>query len=183
MKIHSGGAKGSDSVFAFMGVMNNIDVIHYSFNGHNVKSKNGYIRKLSNDELFKKEPFLKHVCRHLKKNISKDEFTKKLLLRNMFQVENSDLIVAVSEILDYNNCIISGGTGYAVAGGYLLGKEIFVFDQKTEKWFYSKDFSKLKETNIPDINKFPENWAGIGSRHINDIDSNEIFKLFRNLNL
>jgi len=104
--------------------------------------------------------------------------------RNWLQVKYADAIYAVSTILNKGQKDkkgftaatkqVEGGTAYAVQMAINEGKPVFVFDQIRNKWFevdYATDlfgkktFIDFVETTTPVLTK---NYAGIGSREIND---------------
>ena len=58
--------------------------------------------------------------------------------RNLVQVYNSDAIVAVAEI---KNGIVQGGTGSAVRMASALGKDVYVLDTNTVKWFKENNYN------------------------------------------
>jgi hypothetical protein len=113
-----------------------------------------------------------------------------LLARNWAQVKYSNQIFAIGFIVEpggrtpegyYSKSkiqTVSGGTGYAVMLGIIHLKEVFVFDQLKDKWFRwsysSMSFIELKET--PTIRA--KNFAGIGTRKLNDNGKRAIRDLY-----
>ncbi len=92
-----------------------------------------------------------------------------LLARNWMQVKNSDTIFAIGTLK--NKKIVSGGTGWACVMGIDSGKDVYVFDQVNNKWYYW-DYSDNKYlVCVTPI--LTQNYAGIGSREIteNGIDA------------
>jgi hypothetical protein len=95
-----------------------------------------------------------------------------LLGRNWYQVKNSTQVVAVAPLIKpgeknskgYESkaarVTVDGGTGYAVEMAIANGKEVNVFDTKTNKWF-KWNGSEFVESSVPVLHK---NFAGIGSR-------------------
>jgi hypothetical protein len=75
----------------------------------------------------------------------------------MFPNQKNDTRVAI-------NPGVQGGTGYAVAMAILHGKPVYVFDQERNKWFKNID-GKWYESDIPVLT---ENFAGIGTRNLNN---------------
>ena len=65
---------------------------------------------------------------------------------------------------------VSGGTGYAVEMAIQAGKPVYLFDQRTNKWYANTDGTWV-ESNTPVLTK---NFAGIGSRNISQEGINAI---------
>lgn len=181
--IHSGAALGADSEFDRFGTQYGFKVIHHSFEGHNYnKQVVGQIQKHDQQELEKGQSLLQDAKDYLGRTKKQSDYVENLLLRNYYQIKDSQLIVAVSEITNLKRCHVKGGTGYAVAMGILKKMPIVVFDQKREKWFYSLNGEKFKELKrLPDINRFPEQFAGIGTRQITNTAIKQLKTIFINI--
>lgn len=103
------------------------------------------------------------------------------LARNWVQVKKADAIFAVGTIVKPGERIfpnqkndtrtavapsVTGGTGYAVGMAILHDKPVYVFDQNTEQWYtWDSEVGDFIETDTPVLT---ENFAGIGTREIND---------------
>lgn len=185
---HSGGAIGSDTYWETIGEQYNVKTKAYSYKTdyHNSKNKieisdNDYIEGV--DEIIKANKILN------RQGINK---YLNLLARNWSQVKYSDEIFAIGYIVNpgdkdskgyINNTkcqIVSGGTGYAIAMGINNEKDIYVFEQKLNKWFkhsyISSSFIELK--NSPKISY--NNFAGIGTREIKQNGINAIKDVYKN---
>ena len=180
--IHSGGAKGADSLFGYYGHINGYDVIHHSFESHKIKSRYGGQLIHPQEDLEANKWLVEKACEHLGKKLPRKTYVRNLILRNSYQVLESNLVVAVSAIEDPGqNVKVAGGTGYAVAMAMTLGMTVLLFDQEQGGWMYSKEgkpFQYYPQGRIPDITLFPNAWAGIGSRKINDKGGQAITDLF-----
>jgi hypothetical protein len=165
--VHSGGAKGTDALFGQLAVRNKMRVIHHSFPGHKLHALAGEVRKHAPEDLESQCPLLDEAAEHLGRKIPNTTYKVNLLLRNGFQIQHSKLVVAAASVEDAENCRVEGGTGWAVAMAYLRGMPILVFDLDREQWMYSLKGSSLQPVSRkPDMNRFPMQWAGIGSREI-----------------
>lgn len=184
---HSGGAKGSDTLWETWCNTYGIKVYAWS---HNTKS-----HKSSNKEEISKEVFEEGVEKIKKANkvLSRKNIDKHmdLLARNWAQVKFSEEIFAIGQILKEGDTSksgytvsckspsVDGGTGYAVQMGIQAGKTVYVFDQNKEKWFkwsyIIEDFIELKVT--PKIQT--KNFAGIGTREINRAGEKAIEEVFK----
>lgn len=112
----------------------------------------------------------------MKRNINNlSPYTKNLLARDWFQVKNSDTIFAIGTINIEN--IVAGGTGYAVSMGVDEKKPIFLFEQNHNQWYYF-DYESDRFELYEDVPKLTKNFAGIGTRDINENGIKAIVKLF-----
>jgi hypothetical protein len=170
----SGGAQGADLVWEIESIKHNIKVIAYSFDGHNTKSSNTYI--LSANQL--KEGF-KHIeiaNKRLNRNIYNiSQYVKNLISRDYYQVKNSDTIFAIGRLQTENT--VMGGTGYACSVAIDLKKQIYLFEQNDNQWYYY-DYETDRFEIFEEIPKLTEKFAGIGTREINNNGINAIIKLF-----
>jgi hypothetical protein len=87
-----------------------------------------------------------------------------LLRRNYLQVKDSDMVLAVSELLPGNK-IVKGGTGWAVQMGIDKGIPVEVFNQKDNTWYKwnGKEFEKQTANYSPTPT---QNYTGIGTRNL-----------------
>ena len=112
-----------------------------------------------------------------------------LLARNWAQVKYSEEIFAIGTIVKKGqkskkgytvSCTsVDGGTGYAVQMAILNEKTVYVFDQETEEWFkWSYIIDKYIKIKAPTIQS--KNFAGIGTRDINEAGKKAIEEIFAN---
>ena len=105
----------------------------------------------------------------------------KRLIRNWAQVKYSDAVFAVSTLLNAGDKMnygktakivqVKGGTGYAVQMAINEGKTVYVFDQVRKAWYENSagTWTKMKEVPV-----LTPNFAGIGTREINEDGKNAI---------
>jgi len=171
---HSGGAEGSDTAWEKIGEKFGVKTKAYSYKTKVHTSSNkveisdeDYKEGIS--EVNKANKFLNRYGIHKYMN---------LLARNWAQVKYSKQIFAIGTIIKpgeknskgyYNKGkydIVDGGTGYAVQMGINNEREVFVFEQVSDKWFrwsYSTlQFVEIKDTPVITNNDF----AGIGTREL-----------------
>jgi predicted NAD-dependent protein-ADP-ribosyltransferase YbiA (DUF1768 family) len=128
-----------------------------------------------------------------------------LVRRDYLQAKNSDGVFAISDIIRpgekgkeittkdgkkirYSNrtqkSIVDGGTGYAVQMAFNLGKPVFVFhqgsnaDNVTKVGWYKLTDKGFVKTDTPLLT---EEFAGIGTRQINEAGKQAIADLYDNL--
>jgi hypothetical protein len=177
VRCHSGGAEGADSYFEEIGSKYGIQTIAYSYKTHYHNSPNKY--EISEEEfeegclaVFKANETLKKY--RLKPYLN-------LYSRNWFQVKNAEQIFAISSFIQIENQqLVKGGTGITVQMAIDIKKEVFVFEQRWNAWFYW-DYSQ--SIFIP-MNENPKitssDFAGIGARKINSNGINAIENLMKN---
>jgi hypothetical protein len=156
--LHSGGANGSDFQFEIIGrEFGVINFIHYWYGKMNPHS-------LPEHEITV-EDYLDGVeMVHKANTILKRQGYEKymnLLARNWSQCKYSDAVYAIGTLK--NNKIVNGGTGWCVAFAQLTDKELYVFDQDKEQWYFWN--GKFEVCVTPRLTK---DFAGIGTRKINE---------------
>lgn len=164
MICHSGGAKGSDTIFEEFSMKYGIKVNAYSY-------KTKYHTGPNKVEISEQD-FEEGVIEIKKANkiLMRWGIGKymNLLARNWAQVKYSDEIFAIGKIVRTGKIeTISGGTGYACAMAVQNNKPLYVFDQTDRKWF-KWSFSKEMFIEIDPPKITCNNFAGIGTREIND---------------
>lgn len=176
IQCHSGGAEGADSYFEEIGQKYGVQTLAYSYKTAYHKSKNKV--ELSEDEY--QEGILHVSIANETLNKFKIKRYMKLLARCWFQVKNADQIFAISTIIIKNNReFVKGGTGWTVQMAIDNNKEVLLFDQKKDSWFYW-DYKECKfkiRNEIPIITT--SNFTGIGARIINEKGINAIEQLFQ----
>ena len=107
-----------------------------------------------------------------------------LLIRDWAQVKYADAVFAVTTLLQAGDKIDltriakipqgKGGTGYAIQMAINEGKPVYLFDQVRNQWFTYKNNAWVK-TDIPILTK---NFAGIGTRNLNENGKKAIEDVF-----
>jgi hypothetical protein len=173
---HSGGANGSDSLFDELGrkygVVNHI---HYWYKIRNPKSK--WEHQITKEQYEEGIIHINIANKTLKRyGIEKYMY---LLARSWYQVKNSDAIYAIGTF--QTKTIVKGGTGYAIQMGLDDKKKIYFFDQEQVKWFYY-DYDLKKFIHIQEEDKIilTKNFAGIGTRNINNHGKKAIEQVYKN---
>ena len=174
---HSGGAEGADMAWDLVGQQFGVESIHYSFYGHSSKAKNK--RVLTYEEL---EGGFLHVIeasKKLKRNVFHlQPYVQNLLARNWYQVLNSDAIFPIGTFGNKEGSQVDGGTGWAVQMAIDTNKPVFFFEQNICEWFtYDYESSRFTLTTLP---KLTRNFAGIGTREINDEGLQAIGAVYEN---
>ena len=166
--MHSGGAKGADTAFEQEALKAGFTVLVHSFKGH---ARNNPRRvEHSQEELNLADPFLLKANETLKRTFpTNNRFVDNLLRRNYYQVKDSQLVIAVSRIVDGQ---VFGGTAWATQMALDFGIPVYVFDMHTNSWFYQaqEPSDGPKEPISP--------FAGIGSRELTDVGAKVIKSLF-----
>jgi hypothetical protein len=156
---HTGGAIGADSYWDEIGREYDFDNhFHYWYKKKNPKSSEEH--QVSEEDYLEGVKMIERANLTLKrKNINK---YMHLLARNWMQVKNAETIYAIGTLKNKYRTQVNGGTGWAVQMAIDAGKEIYLFDQNTNRWYYWID-DKFHYSNIPVLT---QHYAGIGTREI-----------------
>jgi len=170
---HSGGAYGSDFYWGNIGEKYGVESKHYYGEGNKTPFGNTPVSKSAMKEA---DSHLEKANKTLNRRFpTSNEYVNNLLRRNWQQVKNSDAIFAVSTIADNNT--VNGGTGWAVQMAIDNNKPVHVFDQDKGKWYeYNYSTKSWDETDTPTLTK---NFAGIGSRKIDDTGKKAIEEVYK----
>jgi hypothetical protein len=114
------------------------------------------------------------------------------LIRNWAQVANSDAVFAIGTLGKEGDIwkgdeksaeprkllkfAVQGGTGYAVEMAIQAGKPVYVFDQVRNQW-YKNIKGQWSKSEVPTLTK---NFAGIGTREINEAGKQAIRDVYKN---
>ena len=164
---HSGGAVGSDSYWGAIGEKYGVVSEHYYY-GNKTPNGNHQITK----EQF--EEGKEHVLKANETLHRRPDAYVNLLSRNYAQVKNSDAIFAVGHL---KNGIVDGGTGWAVQMAIDDNKPVYVYDQVRKQWFSNINGQWQVFSGIPKLTK---NFAGIGTRELNNDGKDAIKQVYEN---
>lgn len=184
--LHSGGAIGADHAWGVAASKYGVAVNHYMGDGFKTPHGNTVV---STEQMKVGLVQARKAAKQLGRSMSTNEYVTSLLSRNWAQVDNSDAVFAVSDLLApsetgkatksgtrYMNksgqTVVDGGTGYAVQMAINEGKPVYVFHQGTsqnyshEVGWYKYDHVKkaFVKTEQPELT---DSFAGIGTREIN----------------
>jgi hypothetical protein len=113
-----------------------------------------------------------------------------LLARNWAQVKYSKEVFAIGSIVEpgakgnkgyYNKSkyqVVDGGTGYACQMAVNNDRDVYVFEQNKDKWF-RWSYTALRFIEIVEPSISYQDFAGIGTRKINDNGISAIQELYR----
>lgn len=174
---HSGGCPGADMEWERAGEKYGIKTIAYSFRNHVQEGKNPKI--LTVDELNEGFEHVKIAAKGLKKCANcQYGYVRNLICRNWFQVKNAEAIFAIAKTMTRK--VVEGGTGWAVQMAIDNQKPTFVFDQLGNQWNeFNYESHEFEVINC--IPKLTNNFAGIGTRDINNNGKEAIRKILDTL--
>lgn len=182
---HSGGCPGSDMTWENEGYNYGIETIAYSFPNHSQKSRNPKI--LSVKELEEGFQHAEIANKTLKRNLYslRSTYVRNLISRNWFQVKNSDAIYAIGTFVNDQHTLVNGGTGWAVQMAIDSLKPVFLFEQNVGNWFtYVHGYTQNAFTQLSKIPTLTSNFAGIGTREINQAGTEAIKEILKaNINV
>ncbi len=167
---HSGGCPGADITWEREGEKYGVHTIAYSFYNHTQEGKNQKI--LSGLELKEGFEAVLRANKTLKKYPQgQPQYVQNLLARNWFQVKNSEAVFAIGKKF-LTNHTVDGGTGWAVQMAVDCDKPVFVWvpDSMNIKGGYWCRYMPVVgfEGLRGEIPVLTENFAGIGTREINE---------------
>ena len=188
---HSGGAEGSDYYWGTIAKEYGIESKHY-YTGersrYNAPYGNSPISDLDYQEgVIEATKAAKYNYGYSYSSNIKDP----RLIRNWSQVKYADAIFAIGHIVNVGNKLfpniknpnenrvakniaVQGGTGYAVAMAILNNKPVYIFDQERNQWYQNVN-GVWSKTTTPTLTP---NFAGIGTREINDKGKQAIRDVF-----
>lgn len=163
--LHSGGAEGSDYSWEVVG--RNFGMTQFNHYYHRFPTPHGNIA-------ITEEEFRDGILKTDKANKTLKRFTGNpakskyidLLARNWIQVKNSEAVFTIARELQ-DSYFVPGGTGWAVQMAIDNKTPVYVFSQKTNRWYF---FNKRKNQffEVEQLPRLTENFAGIGTRKISD---------------
>ena len=184
---HSGGATGADTAWETLGIKYGVLTNAYSYKTefHNSANKIEITEEQYKEGIDEVNKANRHLGRY---GIHK---YMNLLARDWSQIKPSEQIFAVGIIVGpgkkspkgyYSKSkyqTVDGGTGYGVMMGINHEKDVFVFDQDQAKWF-RWSYATMSFLELPDTPKITtENFAGIGTRNLNDAGLQAIKNVYK----
>ena len=160
------------------GIPYGVKTLAYSFYNHIQEGSNPI--KLTYEELQEGFEHIKIANETLKRstpewsNLERG-YCRNLLARNWYQVKNADAIYAIGTFTDNKHIQVSGGTGWTVQMAIDNKKPTFVFDQNNNRWFWWVSDSWI----LFHPPKLPENFAGVGTRKINESGKQAIGYIYK----
>lgn len=174
-RCHSGGAIGADTYFEQYCNGYNIPTIAYSYK----TSSHKYVNKYELDEEEYQEGVLNVYKANETLKRSRLKPCLKLCARSWFQVKNAKQVFAISTFIQIEDQqFVKGSTGVTVQMAIDNDREVFVFEQELNEWFYWDYFNKafIQMNEPPKITA--SDFAGIGTRNLNQYGRYAIDKLF-----
>lgn len=181
----SGGALGADTEWGVAAESVGHDVIHWIFEDYNINFQNNSYVVLDNEKLLAADPYIALANKSIKRRWpTSKENTNNLLRRNHYQVNWSERVYAISEIIDDHSLLgIAGGTAWACqmyidrwlhTETSLDSCELYLFDQKSNHWMMWQ-----KEWRIISSPPRPHGvYAGIGTRNLTSQGRNAIWDIY-----
>lgn len=180
---HSGGALGADTQWDVIGreygVVNHV---HYWMNN---KTPNGN-QEISKEDMIEGQQKVTKAARDMGRIEPSHQVRDERLIRNWSQVKYSDAVFAITSLLEEGAEMNygkkakirqgNGGTGYAVQMAINEGKPVYLYDQSKNQWY--KNINGIWETS--EVPKLTKNFAGIGTREINESGKEAIRSVYSN---
>lgn len=169
-QLFSGGAIGSDFMWELIGKeFGVINHHHYWYKKMNPHSKP---EDEITEEDYQEGIDMVHKANKIikRKNIEK---YMHLLARNWSQCKYSEAIYAIGTLK--NKKEINGGSFWCCMFAILSNKPVYVFEQEKEQWYFWNN-NKFEVCVTPILSK---NYAGIGTRQINESGINAIRNVYK----
>lgn len=182
---HSGGCPGADMMWENEGKKYGVKTIAYSFWNHVHEGETPYV--MSYDELTEGWNHIIIASKSLKRptDTYMYPYVKNLLSRNWYQVKHAYTIFAVSEFQNKLRNAVKGGTGWAVQMAIDNEKPVYFFNQNTRDFgkpyfgWNEYDYTKGNFKPIDTIPILSKEFAGIGTRELNQFGTNAIKEIYK----
>ena len=169
--IYTTGAAGAESCFGAEAEKWGVKEVHFSFEGHH-QSRSQASCILDEEKLAKGTVSLHYVSRRLRRTWNKTPLLKKVLQLIWHMVDRAEQVFVVGQIQPDQT--VHGGTGWAVELARRWNKDVWVFDQTREAWFFWDGNNWC--TGTPTITT--NNFAGSGTRFLQESGKKAIEDLF-----
>ena len=170
--LFSGAATGTEAEFGAAAERYGIEEVNFTFDGHPVLRTRG-IRVLNHEELEKGDVSLTYISNLMHRKFSRTPTFRKILQTIWYQINSSQEVYVVGEILDDNT--VKGGTGWGAEFAKLCNKPLFVFDQTKDGWYR---WDKEQWTAVTDPVVQHIHFCGTGTRFLEDNGRKAIAGLF-----
>lgn len=170
--LFSGAAQGAETYFGESAEKYGIEEINFTFEGRKTDRTRG-LRTLNHEELEQGDVSLTYISKIMNRKYSKTDSFRKIIQTIWHQINSSDEVFVIGEILDDNT--IKGGTGWGAEFTKLCNKPLYVFDQKQDTWF-TWNKKEWEKTSAPVITE--KHFCGTGTRYLKDNAQKAIDGLF-----
>jgi hypothetical protein len=133
--LYSGGATGSESAFGEAAEASGVKEVNFTFEGH-VQERAVGARVLSAREMSDGDVSLLYVSERLQRSYSEGSMVRHVLKALWHMVSRSQQVFIVGLI--QSDDTVRGGTGWSVELAKMWGKDLWVFDQGRDDWFFWK---------------------------------------------
>lgn len=178
---HSGGAVGSDSYWGEIGEKYGVRSNHYWYKNTTPFGNT----EISTEDALEGQQKATIAARQMGRIAPNHQVRDERIIRNWSQVKYSDAIFAITTLLqvgdemNYNKKALiiqgKGGTGYAIQMAINEGKPVYLYDQIKEQW-YKNINGEWSESDTPTLTY---NFAGIGTRNLNDSGKRAIEEVYK----
>ena len=170
--LYSGGHQGTEAFFGECAEKWNVNEVTFSYEGHAIKREKNVVN-LSPDQLRQGDVSIEIVNQRLHRNFKNETKIKNILQSIFHMINKGSQVFAVGVILDDDT--VKGGTGWGVALGKFLNRDVTVFDKEKKNWFRWEEGNWVK--CVPVIRE--ATFCGTGSRYLTDEAKNAISDLFK----
>ena len=175
-RLHTGGARGSDTYWQKKMESRGFETVVYSFEEHQIQNNSRVI--LDEDTLHLVDEHLNRANKTLKCNVpDSNGYTGRLLRRNFFIVLNAEVVFAITYI---SNLRAMGRTAWGIQLAIDMGKPMYIFDMGVNQWKKYRDDLCVPSPGFAPCStpKLTKEFAGIGSRFLTQAGRDAIDKVF-----
>lgn len=170
--LFSGGAVGAETAFGENAERLGIDEVNFSFEGREFTRTRG-LRILNHEELKNGDVSLDYIAKLMNRTYPHTPTFQKILQTIWHQINNSQEIFVIGEIMEDKT--VKGGTGWGAEFAKLCNKKLYVFDQNKNQWYQWAN-NEWFAISAPVISE--NHFCGTGTRQLNDTGVNAINELF-----
>ena len=171
------GVRGSEHYWQKGALGRGINVRILTFEGHVPQRINRYICTvpLSDKSLDEADVHVRKASERLKlKFPCNNEYQTNLVKLMYCVIKDVEAVVAIAKVKDN---AVQGRTGWATTMANDLGKDVYVYDVKSLRW-YKYENEMLRPCEIP---RLPKTFAGVGSRSLCEEGKRAIDRVFKSM--
>lgn len=170
--LFSGAASGTEDYFGQTAEKFGIEEVNFTFESRKTTRQRG-LRVLTNEELANGDVSLTYISKLMNREFSRSENFRKVIQTIWHQINNSQQIFVIGQILEDNT--VKGGTGWGAEFAKICNKPLFVFDQTKNEWM---KWDKIEWTPSEPPTITETHFCGTGTRYIEDNGKKAITDLF-----
>lgn len=171
--LHTGGAKGAECLFGEQAERYGVGEITFSFEGHDSRVRSRGLRLLSDEDLNLGDVSLRYVSHHLGRVFPSPPAVRKVIQSIWHQIRPCQQVFVVGQI--QQDGTVRGGTGWGAELARRWNKQLYVFDQMQNQWYYWDSQAWIPAEPVITSHLF----AGTGTANVTPEGRRAIEELFK----